>query len=291
MEEMNEQEIKGQEDSKFIPMTSILSGTGKEIADDIYYYTNQIVNVVMLGDKTKGDWLLIDAGMPKCGKEIEEVAENRFGRKPAAIILTHGHFDHVGGIIHLVNKWNVPVYAHELEFPFLKGEKAYPEPDPTIEGGGMLAKISKIYPIEPIDISKVLKPLPANGEIPVLNDWKWIHVPGHSPGQVALFRLMDRSLIAADTFVTVKQDSMYKVLTQKKELHGPPNYLTTDWKAAWESVVKLELLKPKAVITGHGPHMDGNELTQGLEKLSAEFDLQAIPDDGKYVNKEDKRQS
>lgn len=281
--EASNKKAKEQEDNKFIPMTSVLSGVGKEVADDVFYYTNQIVNVIMIGNKTDGDWILVDTGMPKCGEEIQKVAEERFGRKPSSIVLTHGHFDHVGGVVHLVKEWDVPVYAHNLEFPFLTGQEAYPEPDPNVENGGMLAKISKLYPIEPINIAKNLKVLPSNGFIPFLPEWKWIHTPGHSPGQVALFRLEDRTLIAADTFTTVKQDSMYRVLVQKKELHGPPNYLTIDWQAAWNSVLDLEKLKPKAVITGHGPDMTGEELSAGLQKLSEEFDEIAIPKDGKYV--------
>ena len=81
--------------------------------------------------------------MPKCANEIISVAEDRFGTnsRPKAIILTHGHFDHVGGIIELIKYWDVPVYAHQMEIPFLTGQQSYPEPDPTVEGG-MVAKMS-----------------------------------------------------------------------------------------------------------------------------------------------------
>ncbi len=123
--------------------------------------------------------------MPKSGDEIRIVAEDIFGAnaKPSAIILTHGHFDHVGSIVHLIKHWNVPVYAHPAECPFLTGEQSYPEPDTSVEGG-LLAKISSIYPNEPINIKPVLQPLPGDNSIPGLPDWKWLHTPGHSPGQV-----------------------------------------------------------------------------------------------------------
>lgn len=280
-----ENEMHQSEDNKFIPMSSVKSGSGMAIRDDVYYYTNQIVNVIMIGASDSESWVLVDAGMPMCGPEIVTAAENRYGKgtRPQAIILTHGHFDHVGGIVHLIEKWQVPVYAHSLEAPFLTGARSYPEPDPTVEGG-LLAKMSSIYPNEPIDIRPVLMPLPLDGSVPQLPGWKWIHTPGHSPGQVALFREHDGVLIAADAFVTVRQDSFYKVLIQKKEVNGPPRYLTTDWYAAWESVKRLADLNPAVVIAGHGQAMEGEELKKGLDDLVRDFKEKAIPDHGKYVN-------
>src|SRR4051812_40531287 len=112
-------EMHQSKDSKVIPMTSVSSGKLREVRSDVAYYTDQIVNVIFIG--TPKHWVLVDAGMPKGGDEIRLVAEDRFGSgsKPAAIILTHGHFDHVGGIVYLIEHWGVPVYAHPLEFPYL----------------------------------------------------------------------------------------------------------------------------------------------------------------------------
>jgi len=270
-------------DNRIIPMTSFSSGKGETVADDVYYFTNQIVNVIMLGDPG-ADWILIDAGMPKCGDEIIAAAENRFGKDkpPKAIFLSHGHFDHVGGIVTLIEKWKVPVYAHPMEMPFITGKQEYPEPDSSVEGG-LLAKLSSIYPHEPIDISGHVHPYPEDGSLPGAADWRWIHAPGHSPGQVVFFREPDRILIAADAFITVKQDSFYKVLIQKREVQGPPRYLTTDWQAAWDTVKKLRDLRPSIVVSGHGQYMKGAELRLGLKNLVENFDAVAIPSHGRFV--------
>lgn len=73
--------------------------------------------------------------------------------------------------------------------------------------------------------------------------FRWIHTPGHTLGHISLFRDEDRALIVGDAFVTVKQESLYKVLIQKKEISGPPRYFTTDWLAAWDSVKKITSTK------------------------------------------------
>jgi glyoxylase-like metal-dependent hydrolase (beta-lactamase superfamily II) len=269
-------------DNRAIPMTSVNSGKEREVAPEVMYYTNQIVNLAMIG-APGGDWVLVDAGMPMSGQEIIKVAQERFGRAPLAILLTHGHFDHVGSIVDLILEWQVPVYAHPMEFPFLNGSQAYPEPDTSVEGG-MLAKISKLYPNEPVDIHEALHALPPDGSVPHLPGWQWVHVPGHSPGQVAFFREQDRLLISADAVITVRQDSMYRVLVQKEEVCGPPVYLTTDWDAAYESVQRLAALHPQILVPGHGTALHGAELQEGLQHLIRNWKEVALPDHGKWVH-------
>src|SRR5699024_4045584 len=109
----NEQDhLHGGHDEKFIPVYSTMSGVGQEVLPDIYCYTNQIVNVVLVGDPEATDeWVMIDTGMPKSSIRLRTVVEERFGKNnpPQAIILTHGHFDHVGAVVDLVDEWNVPV--------------------------------------------------------------------------------------------------------------------------------------------------------------------------------------
>lgn len=279
------QELNYGTDYKFIPVTSVKSGVGIEILPDLFCHTIQIVNISLVGYPESDELVLVDAGMPKSANEIISVIEERFGpnSRPKAIILTHGHFDHVGGLIELVKHWEVPVYAHQLEMPFLTGQKSYPEPDPTVEGG-LVAKMSPSFPNEPINLGSSVQTLPSDGTIPHMPGFRWIHTPGHSPGHISLFRESDGALIAGDAFTTVKQEYMYKVFTQELEISGPPRYLTTDWEAAKQSVIKLKDLKPKVAVTGHGLPMSGEVLTTSLSKLVNEFDQIAIPDYGRYVN-------
>lgn len=252
---------------------------------DIYCFTIQIVNVCLIGRAGTGTFVLVDAGMPGSAGAIFSAVRERFGEKakPKAVLLTHGHFDHVGAIAPLLEKWDVPVFAHPLELPYLTGRETYLDPDPTVEGG-LLAKISMIYPNEPVDLGKAVQPLPEDGTVPFLPGWKWIHTPGHSNGHVSFFREADNVLIAGDAFITVRQDEFWKVLVQKQEVNGPPRYFTNDWKAAKRSVEKLAALKPETALCGHGIPMSGAGLREGLEALVSGFDEIALPDHGKYVD-------
>jgi glyoxylase-like metal-dependent hydrolase (beta-lactamase superfamily II) len=190
------------DDYKFIPATSVESGVGMEVLPDLYSHTIQIVNFCLVGQPSTKDFVLVDAGMPHSADEIISVIEERFGAdsQPKAIILTHGHFDHVGAIIELVKWWDVPVYAHQLEMPFLTGKTGYPKPDSTVEGG-MISKMSFMFPNKPINLGNYVKPLPKDGSVPHLPEFKWIHTPGHMS-----LRESDKALIVGDAFVTEKQE-------------------------------------------------------------------------------------
>lgn len=272
---------------QFLPMFSLASGIGIQVLPDLFSYTNQIVNLCCVGNpEGEEGWVLVDTGMPESANRIIEMVEEHFGEnsKPKAIILTHGHFDHVGAAVDIVAKWGVQVYAHEAELPYVTGKLSYPEPDGSVEGG-LVAKMSPLFPNEPINLGNHVEPLPSDGTIPHMNGWKWIHTPGHSPGHVSLFRENDRALIVGDAFVTVKQESLYKVMTQDLEFSGPPRYLTTDWDAAKASVEKLHALQPTVAVTGHGQPVSGQLLSEGLDRLVREFDQIAIPDYGRFVNR------
>ena len=75
------------------------------IAPDLAYRRLALANVVFLGRPGAGDrqGTLIDAGVPGLGSLIEGAASERFGQdaRPAAIVMTHRHFDHVGVLVSL----------------------------------------------------------------------------------------------------------------------------------------------------------------------------------------------
>ena len=251
-----------------------------ELAPDLAFRRLTLVNIVLYGrpGAGAGNWVLIDAGIMGSAATIRSLATDRFGADapPACIVLTHGHFDHVGVLETLADEWNVPVNAHPLEHPYLDGSASYPPADPWV-GGGLMALLSPLYPRSPVDVRSRLRALPADGSVPSMPGWRWIHTPGHAQGHVSLWREADGLLVAGDAFVTTGQESAYEVAVQTPEMHGPPRYFTPDWAAAGRSVRNLAALEPELVVTGHGQAMRGQRMRAALHKLAAEFETIAVP--------------
>jgi glyoxylase-like metal-dependent hydrolase (beta-lactamase superfamily II) len=253
----------------------------REVAENVLFVRTMMVNLFVVRDGSS--WVLVDCGLRGYDETIRRAAEGYVGhsRAPEAVILTHGHFDHIGSLEALLSSWNVPVFAHPLEAPYLTGVSSYPPPDPLV-GRGSMALLSRLYPRGPIDISGRLRLLTDN-TVPGLPQWRWLHTPGHTAGHVSLFRDADRTLLSADAVVTVKQESMAAVMTQRREMHGPPAYFTQDWQAAGDSVGRLAALEPETLIAGHGEPWGGPEMRARLRELAANFAYREVPRFGRYA--------
>lgn len=269
-----------------VPAVSSLGGI-QALRRDLFRVRLPMVNVYLLGEPG-GRWVLVDAGMPGTAGLILRAAREIHGAQaPAAIVMTHGHFDHVGALHDLLHYWPVPVYAHELELPFLTGEAAYPFPDPTV--GGVMSLLSPAFLPGPFDFRPQVRALsgdgPEGGQVPHVTGWRWLHTPGHAPGHVSLWREADRTLVAGDAFVTTPQQTASgALLNEPMQVEGPPPYYTPNWEAARASVQRLAELEPDLAATGHGHPMAGEPLRRELSELARRFDAEALPPRGWYLS-------
>jgi glyoxylase-like metal-dependent hydrolase (beta-lactamase superfamily II) len=254
------------------------------VAPGVWRMKDVFVNVFLIQGTDNTRFVLVDTGLKSSALKIKKMIDAVIGKGevPSCIIMTHGHFDHRGSVQQLADEWNIPVYCHHMEVPYLSGKASYPPADPTV-GGGMMTYSSFLYPKGPIDIQDHLQELPESGSVPGLPGWRWVHTPGHTPGHISLFRNSDGVLIAGDAVVTTKQESAYSVLTQAEVVSGPPKYFTPDWGAAARSVRELAALEPNVLATGHGHSFYGDEARKALHKLSRNFWEMGMPQKGRYI--------
>lgn len=261
--------IPGQDVSRLDPIT-----------DDVFGLRIAMVNVFAL-TSPDGTWALIDAGPPHSAIHIRAWVETQFGSKarPQSIILTHGHFDHAGSAEELANAWDVPVYAHSLELPFLTGQSQYPAPNAP-SASGLMKPLSSLYPRQQAIVPRAVT-LPEDRSLPGLARWRWIHTPGHTDGHVSFFRDRDRTLISGDSFCTTNADSAAAIANLPPELHGPTTY-TSNWTAAKLSVESLAALEPLAIAPGHGRPILGTDIPERLRQLAIDFSKAAAPENQTY---------
>ena len=254
------------------------------IAPDVMFFRTMMANLYLVRERST--WVLVDAGLPGYAESIRSLAREFTGSTapPSAIVLTHGHFDHVGSLPALLERWDVPVMAHALERPYLTGKSSYPPPDPLV-GGGLMSLLARMYPRGPYDVGNRYQRLPDSKEVPGLPGWQWIATPGHTAGHVSLFRERDRLLIAGDAVTTVKQESLLAVAMQRSEMHGPPAYWTQDWRSAADSVGRIAALEPELLATGHGEPRRGPQMRMALRELAARFPEREVPRFGRYAHR------
>lgn len=157
--------------------------------------------------------------------------------KPALILNTHGHIDHIGANKDIKEKFNIPLYIHSADSPMLEnvqqsemaiflGAMDSPSPDHLLNDGVKI-KIGESF-------------------------LRVIHTPGHSPGSVSF--LGDGFLLSGDT--------LFFGGVGRTDLPGG------SWKDMESSIKNKILTMPDEMIVlpGHGPIT-----TVGQEKRANPF--------------------
>jgi glyoxylase-like metal-dependent hydrolase (beta-lactamase superfamily II) len=124
--------------------------------------------------------LIIDPGDQ--GEQLAEKIKSE-GLSPKAILLTHGHFDHIMGVEALRQEFSIPVYVHEADQDLLE--------NPDLNSGSMIGR----------SVSVTADHMVKDGEILNLAGFKIqvLHTPGHTPGGVCYYFPEEEIVFSGDT--------------------------------------------------------------------------------------------
>jgi glyoxylase-like metal-dependent hydrolase (beta-lactamase superfamily II) len=217
---------------------------------------NSMINAYLVEDA--GEVTIIDAGVPGYYRDLpaELAAMGRSMPDVRALVLTHGHTDHIGFAERLRREGGVRVSIHELDAALARGEVPNPakgfghvKPGPLLKflwftllrGGLRPAKLREVATFGD------------GATLDVPGSPRVILTPGHTPGSAALHVPSRDALFVGDAFAT------YAATTGDRGPRVAP--FTADPPEAVASLARLEGISADWVLPGHG-----EPWTRGIEE-------------------------
>jgi glyoxylase-like metal-dependent hydrolase (beta-lactamase superfamily II) len=196
--------------------------------------------------------ILIDAGMDKKAKEILEAIE-KTGKGPKAILITHGHLDHINGLAKLKEKYpNIVVASSEKDRNAIEGKMLFPK-----GFKGFLFKFLSVFMrYKSVKVEKILK------EKGTFEKIKAIETSGHTKGSLSfMLKVGNKNVLFAGDLVTNKEN----------ELSLPPEEFNFDKDEIFASLKKISEIEFDYFLPGHG-----EPITKDIKKRIKDFVLKSI---------------
>ena len=207
-------------------------------------------NVYLLVGRTLA---LVDTGMPGSEEVILSyiTSLDLAASDLAHIVITHHHLDHVGSLAAIKQLTSAQVLAHPGDTPFISGEQP-PLPARSAVQRVLFRLLAPVLPQAdpaPVDVALQdgdrLSTFPALSTGP-LGGATVVHVPGHTPGAIALHFPSERLLICGDV-----------IDYRRNRLGPPPEMFTADMHQALASLRRLAELEFDVLCPGHGAPLVG----------------------------------
>jgi glyoxylase-like metal-dependent hydrolase (beta-lactamase superfamily II) len=213
---------------------------------------NSIVNSYLIDDGT--EVTIVDAGAPGLYSDIptELAAMGRKLGDVRALVLTHGHSDHIGFADRLRRERHMPVWVHEADAALARGEV----PNPAKGGGPM--RLGPLLGFLWWSLRHGALRTPRLVEVSTYGDGATLDVPGsprvtllpgHTPGSAALHFAGVDALCVGDGMAT------YAVTTGRRGPQVAP--FTADAGQAVESLSRIESIEAGLILPGHGDEWRG----------------------------------
>ena len=187
-------------------------------------------NCYLLKNKETGELIIVDPA--DCPEKIE-MKISRMNGKPVAILLTHGHFDHILAAQAVKEKYNIPIYACHQEEEMLRE----PSINMTVHYGQGCSIVPDVF-LEDLDVIRL-----AGFSV------QMIHTPGHTKGSCCYYLPEEEVLFSGDT-----------LFAQSVGRTDFPTGSGADMQASVKRLLK-ELPETTRVCPGHN-----EETTIGYEK-------------------------
>jgi glyoxylase-like metal-dependent hydrolase (beta-lactamase superfamily II) len=197
---------------------------------------------------------LVDTLTSGSAKGILDAAAG-LGAPIVRIVVTHGHNDHVGSLdaLHAALP-DVPVLVGAREARLMDGDTTMEPGEPPLRGAKVVR--TKTRP------TSLLSPGDRVGSLEV-------HAaPGHTPGQIALYDARERTLIAADAWVTL---GGVQAVGSPRLPFPFPSLVSWHRPTALATARTLRGLDPARLATGHGRVLEAPtaEMDRALERAGA----------------------